>query len=572
MLAFTGVILLATLARTVGLSISLKQSEQSERVQTATQDARAIAAWATQRWERPPEEIRFSLGTLARLAEARVWLVSAEGRVRVDTQGNPSWEGATIEAPELSRVLKGEEIRVDGPSPWLSSATAIITPVRGADERPMGAVFLFLPLPDKPGFGPWWGALLWSAVVAMSLAAVAAFIVSRRLAAPLEEITAFARELGHGPTDRQVAVRGVSEVNELAATLTRVSANLKLSFDALAEERQRLAAILESMQEGVLAVDGSGRLIMANPAAVRLLRWQEAPALPAPLRTAIMPDRLRQALEGALLGRTDEELLRLGSTTELLAVCTPVSGSDGQAAGAAAVLSDMTSVMRLQRVRENFIADVAHELRGPLANLSLLAEAFGDGTIPWQERDPFVQSLQREVAHLRRLSRDVLDLAQLDAGVMHVTLEPVQMAALAAAVLARLGATAAAGQVTLRNEVEPELVARASYLRMEQVLGNLVENALRYTPAGGTVTVSGHREGASACLQVKDTGQGIAAEHLPSIFERFYKVDPSRTRTDAGTGLGLAVVKQLVELQGGTVDVTSEVGVGTEFRIWLQGA
>jgi two-component system sensor histidine kinase ResE len=570
MAAFVGVVLLGTLARTAVLTVTLRASRQTEAVTTSGEDARTIATWAVTRWDRPADQIRVSLGTMARVAGARVWLVDARGVVLVDTQANPSWEGATVQSHELGEALSGTPSLTEGPSPWLASAVSWSVPVQTGDGRVLGAVVLFLPIGSASDASTALiSPLLWSAVIGIVLAAVAAYGASRSFAAPVEALTAYARTLGDAQFRPGPRVSTIQELRVLSDTLTDVSGRLKASFDAITDERQRLAAILESMQEGVIAVDAAGRLMIANPAAVSLLQWPEAPSLPAAAADMRLPERLAQALREALDGQTAQARFLLHGKTEIHAVCSPVPGNDGGVACATAVLRDLSSVMRLQRLRENFVADVAHELRGPLANLSLLAEAFGDGTIAWEDRGPFVQALQGEVARLRRLSLDVLDLAQLDAGVMTLTTEPVSVAALLAGVTGRLSSAAAAAGVDLRWNAEPSLQVMASTMRLEQVLANLVENALRYTPAGGSVALSAYAAGERVCLQVSDTGQGIPAEHLPFIFERFYKADRARTRDGAGTGLGLAVVRQLVELQGGQVAVTSEPGRGTEFQVWL---
>jgi signal transduction histidine kinase len=569
MAAFVSVVLLSTLVRTMVLSISLRASRQTASVQTAREDAGAIAAWAQERWDRPADDIRLSLGALARVADARVWLVDRSGLVRVDTLGNPSWEGVAVRSAELQQALTGEATLMEGPSPWLDTAISWVVPVV-REGQVLGAVALFLPAPSADPAGGLTGTLVWSAAIGVSLAVAVAYAASRSIAAPAEALTAYARSLGEGRFGIGPSIRSIQELQVLAETLTDVSGRLKASFDTLGEERQRLAAILESMQEGVLATDGAGRLMMANPAAVRLLQWTATPALPAAPGEVLLPERLGQALRDGLDGHTTEVSFLLRGSEEILAICAPVAGTDGRVAGATAVLRDLSSVMRLQRVRENFIADVAHELRGPLANLSLLAEAFGDQTIPWEGRAPFVQSLQGEVARLRRLSFEVLDLAQLDAGVMSMTPEATLLAGSVTAAAGRLADAAASAGVDLQSLVGGDLWVSASALRLDQVVSNLLENALRYTPEGGSITVKAAPEGGRVCLSIADTGRGIPPEHLPFIFERFYKADPARTRDGAGTGLGLAVVKQLVELQGGQVDVRSEPGRGTEFRVWLQ--
>lgn len=564
LVAFSGVVLLSTLTRTVSLSIALKQWQQDESTVAAMADARTVADWARDRWEREPADLRPGLSALGTVAGARIWLVSAQGTVRVDTGIAPSWEGVTLPPHDLAVPLRGETTLMRGRSPWLESALAAVVPVIRSGQV-IGVVFFFVPstgwLSDALN-----SSLFWTAVIAFSVAGGASYFLSRRFSRPLEQITHVARQLGQGEFTGPIRISSYTEVTELAETFNRMSARLRESFTALSAEQQRLAAIVESMQEGVVAINGQGELFLANAAATRLLRWEQKPAMPSPQADLMLPRRLAQALADAARGETVEVNLRLSGDSDLLAICFPLPAPEG-GTGAAAVLRDLEAIMRLQRMRENLVADVAHELRGPLANLNLIAEAFGDGTIPWEDRSTYVDLMQSEIARLNRLSRDVLDLARMDAGTLTIQPEPVNLLGLATSVAARLAARANAAQVEVTVDVPVGLVAVASWDRMEQVLINLTENALRHTPPGGQIRVEGFAIGDQVCLRVTDTGSGIPAAHLPHIFERFYKVDPSRTRTEAGTGLGLAVVRQLVELQGGTVEASSQEGVGSAFLV-----
>ncbi|HYG57386.1 MAG TPA: ATP-binding protein, partial [Symbiobacteriaceae bacterium] len=526
LLGIVGVVLIAALIRSLVLEAMLQASVLSRVTQNGMTDARTVAAWSQERWDRAPEDIRTNLSALARVAGARIWLVDVAGVVRVDTESNPSWEGATISGEELNRALKGLESSVQDRSPWLDSALSCVVPVRQGDQI-MGAVFLFLPasaLPSEVASDP----VLSTAFISLFIGAVAAYLIARRIALPVEQITAFARRLGRGEFPPPIAVHGFTEVSELGNTLSAVSQELQASFTTLAEERKRLAGIVQALQEGVVAVDGDERIILVNDRARRMLSWPDEKVTPQLLSGGTVPDQLRHALLRALAGETAELQLQPSGSMDLMAICIPVSAGDGHQ-GAVAVLRDVEPVMRLQRLRERFVADVAHELRGPLANVSLLVEALSDGTVEWDARQPYMATLKGEVDRLRRLSRDVLDLARLDAGIVTVEIESVPLLELAQQVMEQFRTRAVQAGVKLVADVPEDLYARASCGRMEQVLYNLVENALRHTPQGGAILVEGRQAGSRVRLTVADTGSGIPAEHLPHLFDRFYKVDPART-------------------------------------------
>lgn len=341
----------------------------------------------------------------------------------------------------------------------------------------------------------------------------------------------------------------------------------------LQRSNQELQALIAHMAEGVIAVDEE-RGLLVNPAASRIL-GMPGPFGDSPLEQVGFPEPLVEALQAALQAQGAAEATEIAFTcggAELQARVSPVAPEAGAPLGAVALIQDITAQSRLRRMRENFVANVSHELRGPLASLSAVVEAMRDGLISEQGRPRYLQTILAEIDRLRRLTDDLLELSRLDAGMVRLPLEEFDLRPLCEAVAEKMGPRAASSGVSLTWDCPTQRVV-ANWDRVEEILSNFLDNALRYTPAGGSVHVAVTREGQAVRIAVADTGVGIAREHLPHIWDRFYKVDPARTRTPGGgTGLGLSIVRQLVELLGGEVAVESEPGQGSTFSFTLVAA
>lgn len=529
-------------------------------------NARDVAVWAagTLREGTDVPQAQGQVRVLARLAGARIWVVDADGLIRMDTGDDPSWEGVRLRPADLAELRVGREVVDLERSPWLEASISAAIPVRAGDQV-TGAVFLFVPQTavrqDAMGLRTLFISTgLFTITVGLGLA----YVLSRNIAGPVQKLTRFAQVLGRGRLGEQVEVGGPVEVQNLGQTLSAMSVQLREAFAALEAEKQRMSAIIAAMAEGVLAVGATGRVLLCNPAASRLLDcWPEGRQLEAsglhPLLVSTLKEALRRPAANAPVPLT-------AAGTEVLALVSSVVSESGVPVSAVVVLQDVTSATGLQRARENFVANVSHELRSPLHGMLLLVDALADGTIPPEMQQAYFNRLRGEVARLQRLTNDLLELSRIDAGIVTIPVEPLDLHYVAASVVDRLEPRSEAMGVHLRNEVPEETYLLGNSDRLEQVLTNLIENAIRFTPEGGHVSVGGHAYRDAMRVHVRDTGTGIPAERLPHIWDRFYKADPARTRSSTGgTGLGLAIVKHLVELQGGEVGVESKVGEGSTF-------
>jgi two-component system phosphate regulon sensor histidine kinase PhoR len=419
-------------------------------------------------------------------------------------------------------------------------------------------------------------AMRWPILSAFALSVLAAaalgHLAARRQARRLEAMSRTASEIAQGRLGARAAAFGTDEVAALARSLNRMADQQEERLTVLARERHQLRAVLDGMVEGVVAIEAGGRIVMANGAFERIFGAQPPVEGRRPLEVARVP-ALQEALDEAL--RADHPVTRemtLGGAREKVIRASLAALRDGGATvGAVAVFHDVTEVKRLERTRREFVANVSHELRTPLTAIKGYAENLRDGGLQdTAVASQFVDVIHRNAERLRLLIEDLLDLSSVEQGQARLNLGPVRLADVVAQAAAVIRPAAQKKGQSLSLELAEGLSApRADRDRLAQVLINLLENAVKFTPDGGRISVSAAADPGRVVLSVSDTGVGIPPDEIPRIFERFYRVDRSRDRREGGTGLGLAIAKHLVQAMGGTIQVESVQGAGTTFRVTL---
>lgn len=406
--------------------------------------------------------------------------------------------------------------------------------------------------------------VLAAGLIATVLAMLLAWLFARSVARPIGELSAVAGALAGGDLTRRPALAAPGEVGILATALYQMADQLSGRLRALQAEETLMGAVIESLHEGILAVDARRRVVRINESGRRLLGVRQDTPFPV---DHLPRDRgLREALDEALAGfASGPEDLRI-DTRVLALTARPLA--DG---GAVLALFDLTQQRRLETIRRDFVANVSHELKTPLTVIRGFADTLAEEPeLPDETRRQFAQTVRASAQRMHRIVDDLLDLSRIESGGW--VPNPVMLDVRSAASDAVLGVREVADAKGVSVTVEPdhaamEVFADATALR--QILANLVENAVRYTPSGGRVVVTSQRERGGVTIAVRDTGIGISAEHLPRIFERFYRVDPGRARDAGGTGLGLAIVRHLSEAHGGRVKAESTYGRGTTISVFL---
>ena len=407
----------------------------------------------------------------------------------------------------------------------------------------------------------------WAGFVALMVALALAWLFARTVSRPIVALRDLASTYAAGNLGARPEIDAPGEVGDLARALYQLADQLSGRLDALKADEALLRQLTESLNEGVIAVDTGRRVVRINEHGRAMVGATGAP-LPFPADRLPREVAFRAALDGALSGSItdDVEIVISGRTVSVTAL--PLQGG-----GAVLALYDLTRLRRLEAVRRTFVANVSHELRTPLTVIGGFAETMVSDDPPTEERRQFAQKILSNTRRLQRIVDDLLDLSRIELGGWTPNPEATDISTLVSEALVAVRDAASAKGVALQTDIAPE--AREVWVdptALRQVLANLVNNAVRHTAAGSITVFSATRPGGGVVIGVRDTGVGIGSEHLPRIFERFYRVDAARSRDEGGTGLGLAIVKHLVEAHGGRVKAESVLGVGTTIFAELPGA
>jgi two-component system phosphate regulon sensor histidine kinase PhoR len=409
------------------------------------------------------------------------------------------------------------------------------------------------------------------AAAGLTGAAVAVMVAQRR-AAVLREMADAAHRVAEGDLAARAPARGSDALAQVGAALNRIAANHAARLRELSGDRDLATAILDGMGEGVLVLDRRGRIVLANRAA-RTMTLLGPEAIGKTVLETLRNATLQELIDKA--ERSEEPVEREVALGGLFPrrLRVRVSRMRGPAAepGIIAVFHDVTDLRRLETIRTDFVANVSHELRTPVTAISTSVETLLAGALtePVASRE-FVEVIERQARRLRQLVDDLLDLSRMESKGFKLNLAEAELLPVVEQSVRLLVEPARQRRVQLRVIAPAGPVrARVDRRAFEQVMMNLLDNAIKYAGDGAEVGVELARDGAQATLRVTDNGPGIAPAHLGRIFERFYRVEPGRSRELGGTGLGLSIVKHLVELMHGTIEVTSNLGQGTVFCVRL---
>ncbi len=405
-----------------------------------------------------------------------------------------------------------------------------------------------------------------------------AFALSRPVDRRIARMRAFAEgllEAGDESAGASMLGRlGVDELEALDRSLLRMAGQTRVLVERAKVEAARREAILASMAEGVLAVDERLRVTFCNQALARLAGTR-MPSSGMPLIELVRDTTLQETLAEVIrTGQPATRHLQIpaanGRSFELLAAPLISGNKPGDKPGAIAILHDITDLERLENVRKDFVANVSHEFRTPLAAIAGYSEPLLDGAIDDQENNRrFLEIIRSNAIRLNSIAADLLTLSELQGGAGPQNTEPVPVEEAIDSALSTIAAEAALRGVAIEKGPIDNVVVLGSRYRLEQALVNLLANAVKFNRPSGQVRVETRRNGTSIGILVSDTGTGIPSRDLPRIFERFYRVDKARSRQVGGTGLGLSIVKHIVERMNGHVSATSQLGKGTVFTITL---
>jgi len=520
------------------------------------------------------EKINRFCNDLGRLTRTRITIVALDGRVLGDSEENPDSMDNHKNRPEISAAMKGETGKSVRFSDTLRRTMMYLAiPVR-RNGNMIAVVRTSLPLSAID-----WALhtvhkhMLFGGVIIAVIFAVVALLILRQISRPLDNMRQVAERLAQGEFDARVPVSGYEETKALARALNQMATQLSARVRIITEQRNEQEAVFNSMVEGVIAVDKDERILHLNPAAAGLLKVRNEDAHGRSMQEIIRNPDLQKFIGNTLAqsGVLDGEIVIYSNTDHFLQLHgTVLTDASGMNIGALVVLNDVTRLKRLETVRRDFVANVSHELKTPVTALKGCAETLADGSsITDQERKSFMTMMIRHVDRLEAIINDLLSLSKIefDAERGQVQLERSPVADVLRRAANIFTEQAVHKKIILTVDCPENLTTSINAALLEQAVGNLIDNAVKYSGEGTRVRVSAKLNGNDVEISVADQGPGIEKKHLDRIFERFYRVDQSRSRAMGGTGLGLAIVKHIALAHRGTIAVESTPGNGSTFTI-----
>ncbi len=412
-----------------------------------------------------------------------------------------------------------------------------------------------------------------AAAVLIGVAALISYLASRRLVKPLEKLRRGAGHVAGGNLQYRLPVPETPELEELADTLNRMTDKLRHSMRDETQQRGKLRSILDSMEEGVMAVGRDGRILDLNSAAARLLNVPDDDARGKTIYEVARNARLQRFID-RVLGAPERDQIEVdmerGEHVRLRARVSPLRDADGDYLGGLFILQDMTRIRQLERVRKDFVANVTHELKTPITSIQGFVETLLEGAYEDPESaERFLRIIDRQVGRLNSIIEDLLVLSSMEErrDRSELDVETVAVEEVIQSAVELCAGRAEEMNVRIGRDVEPDVTAEINAALVEQAVVNLVDNAVKYSERGGVVDVSARSDDGGVCIKVRDRGCGIPEEEQNRIFERFYRVDKARSREMGGTGLGLSIVKHVVDMHGGQLRVDSAPGQGSTFTM-----
>ncbi len=551
--AFVAVIAVATLTMDLSIRYTWENSLRNDIERLLGQNVQTFAL-------RIQNDHQHSLQQIAeeeaRITGTRATIIARDGTVLADSEADPKTMENHAGRPEIAAALGGR----------MGSATRL--------SHTVGVEFLYVAVPSgdlvarlayplaavRSHIFDIHSALLRSTALALLFALALSVFVAQAIASRLRRIVRFAEQVAAGDLSARIAEQGGDEIAQVALALDRTARRLEENFSAVRESRAELEALLNSMNDGVIAVDPDMKVLWANQSIAGMIHQPVRMGMPVTevVRDPDFLSTLRAALESRQRESTIAASLGGRGTFSITAEPLP----DG---GAVSVLHDISAIERVEKTRRDFIANVSHELRTPLTSIRGYAETLLDSGVANGGARDFLQVIRRNAERMSRLTEDLLVLARVESGEEKLDLRPHAARVLVAEAISSMQESARAAGIDLAIASVPEGSVLADAYMVHQVFANLVSNALRYAQSGKKVVIGANDLPSAVEFFVQDFGPGIPSEHLPRIFERFYRVDKARSRETGGTGLGLAIVKHIVLNHSGTVRVESSVGHGSTF-------
>ncbi len=499
--------------------------------------------------------------------DARITVIALDGTVLGDSERDPATMENHADRPEVLQALSegiGTSIRH---SDTLGYDMMYVAVPIASNDAIVGIARVALPLTEvNAALAHINRTIAIVAGIASATVVLITFLIARIITKPIKTLTQMSKRMAEGELEQKIEVSSSDEIGELAHAFNQMSTRIKKTMHLTEAERDKMLAIMENMADGIVITNDEGKVSLINPAAEKILELPRDIALGYPFIEVGKDSEMNEVLSYCL--RTGEQqtgvVERVSPRKQYIRViATPIEG------GGILILQDLTELRRLEMVRHDFISNISHELRTPLSSIKVLAETLqGGASDDSGVAREFLDKIDAEVDKLNQLVLELGELSRIESGEVPFDIKPIATSDVISRAGDRMQAQAERAGLELTVSVSPDLPkVMADEARIEQVLINLLHNAIKFTPPGGKVSLYVEAMGDNVGVSVADTGVGIPADDLPRIFERFYKVD--RARTGTGTGLGLAIAKHIIEAHGGQIWAESVEGKGSAFHFTL---
>ncbi|WP_127532591.1 two-component system histidine kinase PnpS [Paenibacillus kobensis] len=550
------------------------------------------------KWAPPGENMSEQFDYYTRLADdlnrdtgARTTFIRPDGLVLGDSYHDPRTMDNHLQRKEVQQALSegtGRTIRLS--DTMNTNMLYVAKTVQVGQDNYVIRLAMSLASVDQSIRDLWTALIVWLLVLFL-VGALVSFRVAQGMTRPLEQITAVAKRIQRMDYRARVTVVKNDEIGELGSAINAMADSLQEQMERIRRNESQLESVLDNMINGIVMIDRTGRIVLISRRAEEILGFSSKELVGRHYTDARQQHELTQLIREAFEKQSyihDEMTFYYPEERLLELNIVPVMQDQDEFTGVLLVLQDVSAIRRLERMRSEFVANVSHELKTPVAAVKGFAETLLSGAVKDEETSrSFLQIIYDESERLNRLIGDILELSKIESRRVPLLFSPVEMGTFAAKTLQLLEAEAARKAIELKLVADGDIYVEADEDRLRQIIMNLLANGISYTPDGGKVTLivepvwpasyshtaqlddEARDDYDRIRIIIKDTGIGIPKKDLPRIFERFYRVDKARSRSSGGTGLGLSIVKHLVELHNGTIAVDSEVGVGTTFVIEL---
>ncbi len=520
-------------------------------------------------------QIKSKTETLGKEIKTRITIVDIKGKVLSDSEENPTLMDNHADRPEIKEAMLGKTGKSIRYSFTLEiDMLYIAIPIVNDNHQILGAIRLALPLTEvNKNIGYLHRIVLSTTIIGLLIATLISIIISLNITKPIKEMTEISKKISKGDFSKKLKIHSQDEIGQLSLALNQMSEDLESKIKIISEDRNKIEVVLSSVIEGIAAIDKKGKLIICNNAFEKIIHCSQNKVLGRFHWEIIRNNQLNEILKETIQkGQTSTQEITVLFPQEKIfyASATPL-GEKENIWGAVVVLNDITQIKKLEKMREEFIANISHELRTPLTSIQGFIETLKEGAINDPEKTQhFLEIIEKQSNRLNSLVEDILKLSKIESQEIVVNLQSTNLKELLDKVMAEFKEKIILKKIQISTNISPQFpLLKVDPEQIELALRNLLDNAIKYTPEKGEISISFLEREKDIYIEITDDGIGISQEHLPRIFERFYRVNKDRSRDLGGTGLGLAIVKHVVQAHKGTIGVDSTLGKGSKFFIIL---